>query len=125
MLRLILLLDLAYLILLIGIIVLRMARLITARRKTAAGSRLHARLVLVFAGLALVPTVLVALFAGFLGALKDAHPDVLVMDGTRDEGALFGVRPGPLAPGRATLVQGGEITGAVQVAAPYPAGSAL
>ncbi|GHG22990.1 sensor histidine kinase NtrY-like [Paracoccus aerius] len=66
MLRLILLLDLAYLILLIGIIVLRMARLITARRKTAAGSRLHARLVLVFAGLALVPTVLVALFAGFL-----------------------------------------------------------
>lgn len=66
-----------------------------------------------------------ALFAGFLGALKDAHPDVLVMDGTRDEGTLFGVRPGPLAPGRATLVQGGEITGAVQVAAPYPAGSAL
>ena len=66
MLRLILLLDLAYLIVLIGIIVLRMARLITARRKTAAGSRLHARLVLIFAGLALVPTVLVALFAGFL-----------------------------------------------------------
>ena len=66
MLRLILLLDLAYLILLIGIIVLRMARLITARRETAAGSRLHARLVLIFAGLALVPTVLVALFAGFL-----------------------------------------------------------
>ncbi len=66
MLRLILLLDLAYLIVLIGIIVLRMARLITTRRKTAAGSRLHARLVLIFAGLALVPTVLVALFAGFL-----------------------------------------------------------
>ena len=66
MLRLILLLDLAYLIVLIGFIVLRMARLITARRKTAAGSRLHARLVLVFAGLALIPTVLVALFAGFL-----------------------------------------------------------
>ncbi|WP_234855389.1 sensor histidine kinase NtrY-like [Paracoccus everestensis] len=66
MLRLILLLDLAYLIVLIGFIVLRMARLITARRNTAAGSRLHARLVLVFAGLALIPTVLVALFAGFL-----------------------------------------------------------
>lgn len=66
MLRLILLLDLSYLIVLIGIIVLRMARLITARRKTAAGSRLHARLVMIFAGLALVPTVLVALFAGLL-----------------------------------------------------------
>ncbi|SNR45379.1 PAS/PAC sensor signal transduction histidine kinase [Paracoccus sediminis] len=66
MLRLILLLDLAYLIVLIGFIVLRMARLITSRRRTAAGSRLHARLVLIFAGLALVPTVLVALFAGFL-----------------------------------------------------------
>ncbi|TBN41810.1 HAMP domain-containing protein [Paracoccus subflavus] len=66
LLRMILLLDLAYLIVLIGVIVLRMARLITARRKTAAGSRLHARLVLIFAGLALVPAVLVALFAGFL-----------------------------------------------------------
>lgn len=66
MLRMILLLDLAYLIVLIGVIVLRMARLITARRRTAAGSRLHARLVLIFAGLALVPAVLVALFAGFL-----------------------------------------------------------
>ena len=66
MLRMILLLDLAYLIVLIGVIVLRMARLITARRRTAAGSRLHARLVMIFAGLALVPAVLVALFAGFL-----------------------------------------------------------
>ena len=66
MLRMILLLDLAYLIVLICVIVLRMARLITARRRTAAGSRLHARLGMIFAGLALVPAVLVALFAGFL-----------------------------------------------------------
>ncbi|MCF3972473.1 sensor histidine kinase NtrY-like [Paracoccus salsus] len=66
MLRLILLLDLLYLICLIGLVVARMARLITARRASAAGSRLHARLVTVFVGLALVPTVLVALFAGLL-----------------------------------------------------------
>ena len=57
MLRLILLLDLVYLIVLLGLVVLRMARLIAARRASAAGSRLHARLVAIFAGLALVPTV--------------------------------------------------------------------
>ncbi|WP_372799773.1 sensor histidine kinase NtrY-like [Paracoccus seriniphilus] len=65
-LRLILMLDLIYLIMLIGAVLARMARLIMARRHSAAGSRLHARLVTVFAGLALVPTVLVALFAGLL-----------------------------------------------------------
>ncbi|MDP5307948.1 sensor histidine kinase NtrY-like [Paracoccus spongiarum] len=65
-LRLILMLDLLYLICLLGLVLARMARLITARRASAAGSRLHARLVMVFAGLALVPTVLVALFAGLL-----------------------------------------------------------
>lgn len=65
-LRLVLLADLVFLVVLIGIIVARMARLISARRNTAPASRLHARLVAIFAGLALVPTVLVALFAGFL-----------------------------------------------------------
>ncbi|MBK4217214.1 PAS domain-containing sensor histidine kinase [Paracoccus caeni] len=66
MLRLILLLDLLYLIVLTGFVLVRMARLISDRRRSAAGSRLHARLVMIFAGIALVPTVLVALFAGFL-----------------------------------------------------------
>lgn len=66
LLRLILMLDLVYLIMLFGFVVLRMARLIVARRNSDAGSRLHGRLVGVFAGIALVPTVLVALFAGFL-----------------------------------------------------------
>ncbi|MDB6176083.1 PAS domain-containing sensor histidine kinase [Paracoccus sp. Z330] len=65
-LRVILMLDLLYLITLTGGVMARMARLITARRQSAAGSRLHARLVMIFAGLALVPTVLVALFAGLL-----------------------------------------------------------
>lgn len=64
--RLVLLLDLAYLILLTGFVMARMARLILARRTNAPASRLHGRLVAIFAGLALVPTVLVALFAGVL-----------------------------------------------------------
>ena len=63
-LRLVLLADLLYLIVLIGLVVARMVRIVAARRKSAAGSRLHMRLVGVFATIALVPTVLVALFAG-------------------------------------------------------------
>lgn len=66
-----------------------------------------------------------ALYGGFFGALKDIHPDVLVLDGTKDEGTIFGVRPGPLAPGRATLVQTGDVAGAVQIAAPYAEGETL
>ncbi|CAM3218398.1 PAS/PAC sensor signal transduction histidine kinase [Paracoccus aminovorans] len=63
-LRLVLLADLIYLIVLTGLVVARMARIVAARRQSAAGSRLHMRLVGVFATIALVPTVLVALFAG-------------------------------------------------------------
>ncbi|MFC3569390.1 sensor histidine kinase NtrY-like [Paracoccus simplex] len=63
-LRLVLLADLLYLIVLTGLVVARMAQIVAARRKSAAGSRLHMRLVGVFATIALVPTVLVALFAG-------------------------------------------------------------
>ena len=63
-LRLVLLADLLYLIVLTGLVVTRMARIFAARRNSAAGSRLHTRLVGVFATIALVPTVLVALFAG-------------------------------------------------------------
>ncbi|MBV0892015.1 PAS domain-containing sensor histidine kinase [Paracoccus sp. Z118] len=63
-LRLVLLADLIYLILLIGLVGARLARMVMARRNAAAGSRLHMRLVGVFAGIALIPTVLVALFAG-------------------------------------------------------------
>lgn len=63
-LRLVLLADLIYLIVLTGLVVARIARIVAARRKSAVGSRLHMRLVGVFATIALVPTVLVALFAG-------------------------------------------------------------
>ena len=63
-LRLVLLADFIYLLLLTGLVVARLARMAVARRNAAAGSRLHMRLVGVFAGIALIPTVLVALFAG-------------------------------------------------------------
>lgn len=63
-LRLILLLDLVYLIALAGLVSVRMVRMVTARRRSQAGSRLHLRLASIFTGIALVPTVLVALFAG-------------------------------------------------------------
>ena len=55
-----------------------------------------------------------AMFGPFLAAVKDLHPDVLILDGTKDEGALFGVRPAPQPPGRATLVQG-EPKGMIQL----------
>ncbi|WP_245155613.1 sensor histidine kinase NtrY-like [Paracoccus ravus] len=64
LLRLVLLADLIYLIVLTGMVVARMTSIVAARRRAAVGSRLHLRLVGVFASIALVPTVLVALFAG-------------------------------------------------------------
>lgn len=63
-LRVVLLLDLVYLILLLGLVGYRLTRMIAERRQSQAGSRLHMRLVSIFTGIALVPTVLVALFAG-------------------------------------------------------------
>ena len=63
-LRLILLADFVYFLLLATLIGLRLMQMLAARRARSAGSRLHLRLTGVFAGIALVPTVLVALFAG-------------------------------------------------------------
>ncbi|KEP71539.1 ATPase [Thioclava dalianensis] len=63
-LRLILLADFVYFLLLAGLIMMRLAQIIAAKRARSAGSRLTLRLTGVFAGIALVPTVLVALFAG-------------------------------------------------------------
>ncbi|MFM2355649.1 MAG: hypothetical protein RLZZ528_1385 [Pseudomonadota bacterium] len=63
-LRLILLADLVYFLILAGLVLTRLAGMIAARRAKSAGSRLHLRLTGVFAGLALVPTILVAVFAG-------------------------------------------------------------
>jgi two-component system, NtrC family, nitrogen regulation sensor histidine kinase NtrY len=62
-LRLILLTDLVYVLVVAALVLARVARMIADRRSRSAGSRLHLRLTGVFAGMALVPTVLVAVFA--------------------------------------------------------------
>ena len=63
-LSLILLLDFLYLLVLLGMVLTRLVQMAVARRRVRAGSRLHARLVGIFALIAMGPTVLVALFAG-------------------------------------------------------------
>ena len=62
-LRLILLADLVYILVVAALVLMRVGALIAARRARSAGSRLHLRLTGVFALLALIPTVLVAVFA--------------------------------------------------------------
>jgi len=62
-LRLILLLDLIYILALAALVMGQVARLILARRAKSAGSRLHLRLTGVFALMAFIPTVSVAVFA--------------------------------------------------------------
>ncbi len=63
-LRLILLTDLVYILVVAALVLSQVARLIAARRAKSAGSRLHLRLTGAFALLALIPTVTVAVFAG-------------------------------------------------------------
>ncbi|MEP0504274.1 MAG: PAS domain-containing sensor histidine kinase [Paracoccaceae bacterium] len=62
-LRLVLLADLVYVIVVAALVLAQIARLIAARRAKSAGSRLHLRLTALFALLALIPTVIVAVFA--------------------------------------------------------------
>ncbi|MCR8723448.1 sensor histidine kinase NtrY-like [Frigidibacter sp. ROC022] len=63
-LRLILLADLVYVLAIAALVMQRVAKMIADRRAKSAGSRLHLRLTGVFALIALIPTVLVAVFAG-------------------------------------------------------------
>ena len=63
-----------------------------------------------------------ALYSGLLAALKDLTPDVLIFDGNKDEGALFGVKPASKPPGRATLMRAGHNAGDVQIATLEPEG---
>ncbi|WP_298835963.1 PAS domain-containing sensor histidine kinase [uncultured Roseobacter sp.] len=63
-LRLILLADMVYILVVAALVLAQVGRLIAARRAKSAGSRLHLRLTGVFALLALIPTVTVAIFAG-------------------------------------------------------------
>ena len=63
-LRLVLLADLIYVLVVAALVMMRIASMVSARRAKSAGSRLHLRLSGVFAMIALVPAVSVALFAG-------------------------------------------------------------
>jgi len=63
LLRFVVLADLVYILVVAALVLGRIARLITARRTSAAGSRLHLRLSGLFATIALVPAITVAVFA--------------------------------------------------------------
>ncbi|MBC7165604.1 MAG: PAS domain-containing sensor histidine kinase [Roseovarius sp.] len=62
-LRLVLLADMIYVLVVAGLVLQRVARMVAARRSRSAGSRLHLRLTGVFAIMALLPTVMIAVFA--------------------------------------------------------------
>ena len=63
-LRLILLVDLVYVLVVATLVMSRVLAMVAARRRKSAGSKLHLRLTVVFALVALIPAVLVAIFAG-------------------------------------------------------------
>lgn len=63
-LRTILLADLVYVLVVAALVLGRVVQMLAARRARSAGSQLHLRLTGVFALIALIPTVLVAVFAG-------------------------------------------------------------
>ncbi len=63
LLRFVVLADIVYILLIATLIARRILRMIAARRNRSAGSQLHLRLTGVFSFIALVPTVLVAIFA--------------------------------------------------------------
>ncbi len=62
-LRFVLLTDLVYVLLVAALVIQTVGRMIAARRAQSAGSRLHLRLTGVFTIIALIPTILVAVFA--------------------------------------------------------------
>ena len=62
-LRLVLLADLVYILVAAALVMARVARLVAARRSRSAGSRLHLRLSALFAVIALIPAVTVAVFS--------------------------------------------------------------
>jgi len=83
LLRVVLLLDLVYIIIVAALVLGRVTRMMVARRNRSAGSQLHVRLTSIFVLLALIPTVLVAVFAvlsinlGFEGWFSERVQTVL------------------------------------------------
>ena len=65
LLRIVLLADLVYIIIVAALVLRGVVQMVAARRKHSAGSRLHLRLTGVFAIMALIPTITVAIFATF------------------------------------------------------------
>ena len=63
LLRAVLLSDLIYILVIAALVLRRLTRMVAARRARSAGSQLHLRLTGVFTGIALIPTVLTAIFA--------------------------------------------------------------
>ena len=63
MLRPVLLADFVYALVVAAFVARRVAEMIAARRQRSAGSKLHMRLVRFFTAIALIPTILVAVFA--------------------------------------------------------------
>ncbi len=64
-LRIVLLADLIYVIIVAALVLQRVLRMVADRRKLSVGSRLHMRLTGVFTIMALIPTITVAIFATF------------------------------------------------------------
>ncbi len=63
-LRFFLLLDLVYVLLIVGIVLVRILYVLSQRRSRLAGSKLHFRLAGVFTTMSLLPTITVAVFVG-------------------------------------------------------------
>lgn len=61
-----------------------------------------------------------ALYQSLYSAIKDQSPMVLVMDGERDDGPLFGIRPQRLIAGRAIAVIRGSNQGQCHIAQNIP-----
>lgn len=57
-----------------------------------------------------------ALYQPFFAEIRDQQPTVLILDGDRDDGPLWGIRPSQQPPGRGILVERGSNKGIFQVA---------
>lgn len=63
-----------------------------------------------------------ALFGPFFSAVRDQTPALVLLDADRDEGAIFGIKPAPQPPGRATWQVRGDTVGVCRIAMSQPQG---
>lgn len=57
-----------------------------------------------------------ALYQPFLTEIRDQQPTAIILDGDRDDGPLWGIRPSQQPPGRGIVVERGSNKGVFQVA---------